>query len=147
MIYKVIYFKIYFTRLGTDNSIVQTIDISPSLLNLCGIDLPDIKFDGRLWPVLEGTERDYALTESIYDSAYKLKLRNNTYIYDFEANILDNNIDIGKAKKQFWKISENSSFEKNQADQSNASFSKFDQHAISHIMSFSRQMRSYEYNH
>ncbi|MBT6047400.1 MAG: sulfatase-like hydrolase/transferase [Candidatus Scalindua sp.] len=120
---------------GTDNSLVQNIDIFPSILNLCGINIHNAEIDGKLWPVLGGNQRDYVLAESIYGSEYKLKLRGKDHIYNMDSIIKNNSISFEEARKLFWEVSKDSKYDKRKLEKRSKDFVKYDRIAEEHIKS------------
>jgi arylsulfatase A-like enzyme len=118
---------------GIDDSLVQNIDIFPSLLNLCGINTPEAEIDGRLWPVLGGVERDHVLSESIYGSEYKMKLRGINHVYNMDSIVRNNSINFGEAQKTFWEVSKNSKYDKRKLDKRCEDYVKYDGIAEEHI--------------
>ncbi|MBT6049237.1 MAG: sulfatase-like hydrolase/transferase [Candidatus Scalindua sp.] len=120
---------------GDDHSLVQSVDIFPNLLHLCNIDMPKSKTDGKLWSVLGENERDYVLTESIYESKYELRIRDKTFIYSLKCFIENDRVNLKGVSKKLWKISKEDKYEKKEIGYQNQYFEEFDKIAMKHISS------------
>ena len=128
---------------GKDYSFVQTMDLGPSLLSLCGIDYPSVNLDSKLWPILGGVERKFALSESIYLSEYKLRVWGPTHFFDFECNIVNGTLETENAVKHLWRRDGDSESGKTLVDKDSDIYFSFNSFAMEHISSFPNRLVSH----
>ena len=79
---------------GVDSSLVQNIDIFPSLLKLSRLNFPDTPLDGKQWPSLGGECRDYLISEVLYEPDYRLVITNLNCIYRLHCGFANSHINL-----------------------------------------------------
>jgi len=90
---------------GADDSIVNAVDILPSLTALNSIEDPcAAQRDGKRWAVLGGTERDVARIESIspLGTMYELVLRDDEFVFYYKTSINNGVLDIKSPKQNLY---------------------------------------------
>ncbi len=70
-----------------DSVIEANIDIMPTVLDVCGIDVPPTVQGKSVFPLAkgEGSMKEYAISESLFDDIYSVSLRDQRYRYTFKT--------------------------------------------------------------
>ena len=99
--------KVYSSKLkaGFDNSLVNAVDILPSVIDLSRIDDPNCgERDGIKWPILGGKRKNLIRCESIDPRGkyYELCLRNDQFVFYYNTSMTENQIDTGSGKESLY---------------------------------------------